>query len=88
MGKKSAAGHDVQNININKLIQRFDPEEVITTGETWMWEKGIEPYDNPYGSASVWARIERTQDVERHIVNNSCYSGSGDLYVSMTYLRR
>ena len=25
----------------------FDPEEVITKGETWMWEEGVEPYDNP-----------------------------------------
>ena len=25
----------------------FDPEEVITTGETWIWEEGVEPYDNP-----------------------------------------
>ena len=25
----------------------FDPEEVIHSGEAYMWTEGIEPYDNP-----------------------------------------
>jgi hypothetical protein len=25
----------------------FDAEEVITTGETWMWVEGVEPYNSP-----------------------------------------
>ena len=25
----------------------FDEEEVINTGETWIWEDGVEPYNSP-----------------------------------------
>lgn len=26
---------------------RFDAEEVVNYGETFMWAEGVEPYDNP-----------------------------------------
>ena len=30
-----------------ELIFRFDADEVVKNGEIFLWDKGVEPYDNP-----------------------------------------
>ena len=33
----------------------FDEEEVINTGETWIWANGVEPYNSPSAiSEDIW----------------------------------
>ena len=42
----------LEGVSEEKMIELsdrygFDPEEVIYSGEAYMWTEGIEPYDNP-----------------------------------------